>query len=97
MPLAAALGMGTFADTPWANASGLREENVVLVGLRSVDEPERERIRDSAITAYTMSDIDQCGVVDVTASSSHQQDQVGRAGVELVGQQVAGRVAKQVV
>ncbi|EMA55653.1 MULTISPECIES: arginase [Halococcus] len=66
MPLAAALGMGTFADTPWANASGLREENVVLVGLRSVDEPERERIRDSAITAYTMSDIDQRGVVDVT-------------------------------
>ncbi|EMA46774.1 arginase [Halococcus saccharolyticus] len=66
MPLAAALGMGTFADTPWANAPGLREENVVLVGLRSVDEPERERIRDSAITAYTMSDIDQRGVVDVT-------------------------------
>ena len=66
MPLAAALGMGTFGDTPWANAPGLREENVVLVGLRSVDEPERERIRDSAITAYTMSDIDQRGVVDVT-------------------------------
>ena len=66
MPLAAALGMGSFADTPWANAPGLREENVALVGLRSVDDPERERIRDSEITAYTMSDIDQRGVVDVT-------------------------------
>ena len=66
MPLAAALGMGTFADTPWANAAGLREANVALVGLRSVDDPERERIRDSAITAYTMSDIDQRGVTAIT-------------------------------
>ena len=66
MPLAAALGMGSFSDTPWANASGLREENVVLVGLRSVDDPERERIRESKMTAYTMSDIDERGVVDVT-------------------------------
>lgn len=66
MPLAAALGMGSFEETPWANAPGLREENVVLVGLRSVDEPERERIRESDITAYTMSDIDERGVVAVT-------------------------------
>jgi arginase len=66
MPLAAALGLGEFADTPWANAAGLREENVVLVGLRSVDEPERERIRESDITAYTMSDIDERGVVEIT-------------------------------
>jgi arginase len=66
MPLAAALGMGSFADTPWANAPNLREENVVLVGLRSVDDPERERIRDSEMTAYTMSDIDERGVVDIT-------------------------------
>ncbi|GAA0451060.1 arginase [Halococcus dombrowskii] len=66
MPLAAALGLGEFADTPWANAPNLSEENVVLVGLRSVDEHERERIRDSDVTAYTMSDIDERGVVDVT-------------------------------
>ena len=66
MPLAAALGMGEFADTPWANAAGLSEENVVLVGLRSVDDPERERIRKSEMTAYTMSDIDERGVVAVT-------------------------------
>src|SRR5699024_10144443 len=66
MPLAAALGWGTFADTEWANAPTLREENVALVGLRSVDEPERERIRESDVTAYTMSDIDERGVVAVT-------------------------------
>jgi arginase len=66
MPLAAALGLGEFADTPWANAPDLSEENVALVGLRSVDDPERERIRDSEMAAYTMSDIDERGVVDVT-------------------------------
>jgi arginase len=66
MPLAAALGLGEFADTPWANAAGLREENVVLVGLRSVDDPERKRIRESEMTAYTMSDIDERGVVEIT-------------------------------
>lgn len=66
MPLAAALGMGSFADTSWANAPNLAEENVALVGLRSVDDPERERIRDSEMTAFTMSDIDERGVVSVT-------------------------------
>ncbi len=66
MPLAAALGLGEFADTPWANSPNLSEENVTLVGLRSVDDPERERIRDSEMTAYTMSDIDERGVVSVT-------------------------------
>ncbi len=65
MPLAAALGRDEFADTAWANAAGLREENVALVGLRNLDDHEREAIRDSAMTAFTMSDIDERGVTDV--------------------------------
>ena len=66
MPLAAALGIDEFADTEWANASGLSPENVALVGLRSVDEGERELIRERGFTAYTMSDIDERGITDVT-------------------------------
>jgi arginase len=66
MPLAAALGIGDFADTEWANVPGLAEENVAIVGLRSLDDTEREEIRDSDVTAYTMSDIDERGVVAVT-------------------------------
>jgi arginase len=65
MPLAAALGMGEFEGVEWATAPRLREENVVLVGLRSLDPAERERIRDSEVTAYTMSDIDERGIADV--------------------------------
>ncbi|SFR68655.1 arginase [Halogeometricum limi] len=62
MPLAAVLGVGDFADTPWANADGLREENVAVVGLRDVDDVERDAINDSDVTAFTMSDIDERGI-----------------------------------
>ncbi|MGB9963354.1 arginase [Halobacterium hubeiense] len=65
MPLAAALGRGEFADAEWANAAGLREENVALVGLRNLDPSEREAIRDSEMTAFTMRDIDERGVTGV--------------------------------
>ncbi|PSQ49117.1 arginase [Halobacteriales archaeon SW_6_65_15] len=65
MPLAALLGIGDFADTEWANAPTLREENVAIVGLRSLDDTEREAIRDSDVTAYTMSDIDERGITPV--------------------------------
>ncbi len=65
MPLAAALGKGAFADTGWATADGLHEENVVIVGLRSLDDAERELIRESDVTVFTMSDIDERGISDV--------------------------------
>ncbi|WP_336003087.1 arginase [Halorientalis halophila] len=65
MSLAALLGKGEFADSGWALAPNVPEENVALVGLRSVDEGERENIRESDVTAYTMTDIDDRGVTDV--------------------------------
>ncbi|WP_096388922.1 arginase [Halopenitus persicus] len=65
MPLAAALGYGSFAELDWAHAPRFREENLVLVGLRSVDPAERERIADRGISAYTMSDIDDRGITAV--------------------------------
>ncbi|MDL5360418.1 arginase [Halalkalicoccus sp. NIPERK01] len=68
MPLAAALGHGSFADTDWANAS-IDPENVALVGLRSIDEKERVAIRESPVTAYTMSDIDERGITAVTEAA----------------------------
>ncbi|KAB1194210.1 arginase [Haloferax sp. MBLA0076] len=66
MPLAAALGIGDFDGVEWANADGLNEENVAIVGLRDVDENETAAIRDSDVTAYTMSDIDERGITEVT-------------------------------
>jgi arginase len=65
MPLAAVLGVGEFADVEWANASGLRDENVAIVGLRSVDETERPALAASDVTTFTMSDIDERGIAGV--------------------------------
>ena len=65
MPLACALGRGVFADLEWAAVPTLRESSVAYVGLRSIDEREREWIRDSEMTAFTMADIDERGITDV--------------------------------
>ena len=65
MPLAAALGHADFADTEWANAPRLHPSNVVIVGLRSVDEAERKALRESPIKVFTMSDIDEHGISPV--------------------------------
>ncbi len=65
MPLAAALGHGEIGEMEWARAAGLAEENVAIVGLRSVDDAEKRAIRESDVTAFTMSDIDERGVTDV--------------------------------
>jgi arginase len=80
MPLAAALGIGEFEGVEWANAPNLREGNVAIVGLRSVDGPEAEAIRESDVTAFTMSDIDEEGITEVVSDAIS----VATAGTEGV-------------
>ncbi|WP_248896653.1 arginase [Haloplanus halobius] len=65
MSLSAALGRGEFASLPWAQAPGLDAEQVALVGLRDLDTEERAAIRESDVTAFTMSDIDERGITPV--------------------------------
>jgi len=65
MPLSALLGDGYFDGREWANAPTVSEENVAIVGLRSVDDRERERLNDSDVTGYTMGDIDERGFAAV--------------------------------
>lgn len=66
MPLAHVLGHG---DHDLANILGqcpaVKPENVVLIGIRDIDDNEREFIRESGITAFTMSDIDELGMTHV--------------------------------
>ena len=78
MPLAASLGKGAFADMDWARADGLREENVVWVGLRDLDDAEAKAIKESDATAYTMADIDERGINEVTEEALD----VAAAGVD---------------
>ena len=69
MPLAAALGLtdGRFASDMWT-LPAVEPSRVALVGLRSLDKRERERIRELGIRAYTMSDIDRSGSSGRSAS-----------------------------
>jgi arginase len=69
MSLAAILGRGEFADTDWAPTPGVAPENVALVGLRDLDDGEREAIGESPVTAYTMTDVDARGVTTVVAEA----------------------------
>jgi arginase len=66
MPVSASIGLGA----PELAAVGgkfqkLNPENIVMIGLRSVDEGERKIIRELGVKAYTMTDIDRLGVYRV--------------------------------
>jgi arginase len=63
MPLAALLGLG--AGTLGAIGGRFRKvdpDNVALVGIRSVDQGEREHLRRLGVHVYTMADIDRHGI-----------------------------------
>jgi arginase len=63
MPLAAAMGLtdARFESESWL-LPAVQPDRVALVGLRSLDVREQERIRELGIKAYTMSDIDRIGI-----------------------------------
>lgn len=69
MPVAHLCGEG---DERLANLGGgwhMRPEDIVMIGIRSVDAKERDLIRNAGIMAYTMKDVDQLGmtyIVDAT-------------------------------
>jgi len=65
MPLAALLGDGYFGGREWARAPNVSEENIAIVGLRSVDDRERVRLNESDVTGYTMGEIDERGFAAV--------------------------------
>jgi len=66
MPLAACLGNGPAelaaigGDEP-----SVKPERTVLLGLRNLDEQEKQLVRDAGVYAYTMSEIDQRGLYAV--------------------------------
>jgi arginase len=66
MPLAATLGLANeaFASDAWP-LPALDPEHVALVGIRSLDEGERELVHELGIGVYTMSDLDRRGVEPV--------------------------------
>ncbi|MBV9762198.1 MAG: arginase [Acidobacteriaceae bacterium] len=70
MPLACCLGRGPRELTEIFDYSPKVDgRNVVLIGIRDVDIKEREVVRESGVTAFTMRDIDERGLRDVMAQA----------------------------
>lgn len=66
MPLAVANGIGAKELTSiGGERKKIREENTVIIGVRDLDDQEREMLRRSKITVFTINDIDQRGMKDV--------------------------------
>jgi arginase len=66
MPLAALLGRGARELTHIAGfAPKVLPENVVIIGARSVDPPERQLLRELNIRVVTMSELDERGMATV--------------------------------
>lgn len=80
MPLAHLLGHG---DQDLASILGnhpaVKPEHVVLIGIRDIDKVERDFVRDSGVTAFTMRDIDEQGM-----------SKIARRAIEIVNTGTAG-------
>ena len=66
MPLAISLGLGHIRLTSILhNAPKIKQENIVIIGGRSIDEGERVLIKERGIKIYTMHEIDRLGMTYV--------------------------------
>ena len=80
MPLAHLLGYGDPQLSTILGANpAVAPENVALIGIRDIDRVERESINRSGVTAFTMRDIDQLGMSEVS-----------RRALEVVNAETAG-------
>lgn len=62
MPLAAICGRGGSLAEIGGISPKVREEKVVLIGLRDVDALEADAVQESKVTSFTMRDIDELGI-----------------------------------
>jgi arginase len=83
MSLAISLGMG---DPDLVNLGGrspkVLPRNTVLIGIRDVDRAERETLKKSGVTVYTMRDLDERGMRDVVDEGIRIASD-GTAGIHL--------------
>lgn len=70
MPLAHLLGYGEPRLLEiWGGGACVQAQDIVLIGIRSLDEGERALIRELGITTYTMKDIDRLGIARVAEAA----------------------------
>jgi len=83
MPLACCLGRGPRELSHlFGYAPKVEGRNVVLIGLRDVDEHERTLVRESGVTVFTMRDIDERGLGNILREAIQKAND-GTAGFHL--------------
>jgi len=84
MPLAALLGFGA-SELVNVGRKGAKLEarDVVLLGVRDLDDKEKAALRDSGINIFTMSDIDDRGIADVAREALDRLRHRNRLHVSL--------------
>lgn len=70
MPLAHLLGQGDERLlSVWGGGTVIAPEDIVFIGLRSVDDDERDFVKTQGLKALTMTDIDKRGLASVAAEA----------------------------
>lgn len=73
MPIAALLGIGApELTTIGGDFTKIEPQNIVYIGIRSIDEGERMLIKKLGITTYTMFDIDKYGIFTIVQNTLEQ-------------------------
>ena len=83
MPLAALLGPEPFELARIAGFTPkVRPEHTVLIGVRNLDEREKQLVRDSRVHVFTMKDIDRQGIA-LVAEEAMKRAGAGTAGIHV--------------
>ncbi|MEC1180328.1 arginase [Metasolibacillus meyeri] len=84
MPLAVSLGLGHERLTSiHHDGPKVKAENIIIIGARSVDEGERELIKEKNIKVYTMHEVDRLGMTAVMEDALRYLQERGVDGVHL--------------
>ncbi|WP_019587407.1 arginase [Deinococcus apachensis] len=83
MPVAHLTGLGDPSLAGLGGGQILRPEDIVMIGIRSVDASERELLREVGIKAYTMKDVDQLGITRITEETLERLSDVRRLHVSF--------------
>ena len=84
MPVAHLLGDGDsrLLDI-WGGGAVIRPEDIVYIGIRSVDDDERKILRELGIRVYTMKDIDKRGLGEIVEQTIMQLHHTKRVHVSF--------------
>ena len=83
MPVAHLTGLGDPRLSGLGGAWQLRPEDIVMIGIRSVDRHERDLLREAGIQAYTMKEVDQLGITRIVEETLERLSGVTRLHVSF--------------